>query len=90
MFGRGKRLADDRRAMWRILGAVLLLGGCVDRTVVDRLPCQARIYGSDVSVEFDGTAQCAGRRLDIDPNTPGILVSQRTTATFLSVKACEG
>jgi len=60
----------------------VLVIGCVDRTVVERPPCQARIYGYDVFVEFDEElqrgcvgpwpTQCAGRRLDIDPNTPGV------------------
>ncbi len=64
---------------------VLLVGllvGCVDHPVVDRPPCQARIYGYDVAVAFDDVTQrgcvgpwpasCGGRRLDIDPDAPGI------------------
>ena len=67
--------------MWGVL-VVCVMIGCVDRTVVERPPCSARIYGYDVAVTFDDAQQrgcvgpwpweCAGRRLDVDPDTPGV------------------
>jgi hypothetical protein len=63
-----------------IIPTVLAMA-CLDRTVVDRAPCQARVYAYDVSIALDERgrgcigplpAGCRGQPpFDADPDTPG-------------------
>jgi len=59
---------------------LLLVTACVDHSVEQRQPCQARIYSYDVAVEIDGSghgcigplpSECGGRVLDLDPDVAG-------------------